>query len=230
MLQNESISNKIYDILKQDIVTNQLAPDARLVISSLSQRFGISAIPVREALFRLAAEKLIVLEHNKGFKVASKPNVDDIQQWRQARLLIEPCIAESVIANITDAQIDELKQLNREMRQHAYGPKYEQYSFFINANSDFHKLIVGSCGNRLVVEMYNALNYGPQVGRFHNERGVPDITLLCNEHDMIISAIENRNVEDYRSRTTDHITLGFDRQLDLSRIGSLPDTQAEPSK
>ena len=220
MLQNESISHKVYEILKQEIVTNQLEPGARLVVISLSKRFGISGIPVREALFRLAAEKLIVLEHNKGFKVAVKPDSNDIFQWQQARLLIEPAIAESVLENITLAEIAELKRLNTSMRTHEYGPKYEQYSYFINLNADFHKLIVNTTRNELIIEMYKTLNYGPQVGRFHEERGVPDIDLLCDEHDEIISAIETKNVDLYKSKTTDHIIKGFDRQITISNTHS----------
>ncbi|MBT9432891.1 GntR family transcriptional regulator [Candidatus Sodalis endolongispinus] len=90
MLQHESISHKVYELLKQEIISNQLASGDRLIVNTLSKRFGVSGITVREALFRLAAEKLIVLEHNKGFRVARKPDAKDIFQWQQARLLIEP--------------------------------------------------------------------------------------------------------------------------------------------
>lgn len=216
MLQTESISHKVYELLKQEIVSNALEPGARLIVNNLSKRFGVSGIPVREALFRLAAEKLIVLEHNKGFRVAQKPDAQDIFQWQQARLLIEPAIADMVIENITPFEIKELRKLNVAMRSHSYGPRYEQYNYFINLNAEFHKQIVVTTRNELIIEMYNTLNYGPQVGRFHEERGVPDITLLCDEHDDIIDALENRDAEMYRRKSTDHIVLGFNRQISYS--------------
>ncbi|MFE8103620.1 GntR family transcriptional regulator [Brenneria goodwinii] len=216
MLQHESISHKVYEQLKQQIISNQLSPGERLIVNNLSQRFGVSSIPVREALFRLAAEKLIVLEHNKGFKVAQKPDANNIFQWQQARLLIEPAIADMVLENITPNEIAHLRRLNDSMRTHHYGPRYEQYSYFINLNAEFHKHIVIASRNDLIIEMYGTLNYGPQVGRFHEEHGVPDLQLLCDEHDEIINAIEQRDADMYRSKSADHIILGFDRQISYS--------------
>jgi len=216
MLQHESISHKVYDLLKQEIISNQLVSGERLIVNTLSKRFGVSSIPVREALFRLAAEKLIILEHNKGFRVAKKPDANDILEWQQARLLIEPAIAEMVLANITASEIAHLRALNTMMRTHHYGPRYEQYSYFINLNAEFHKHIVIASRNNLIIEMYGTLNYGPQVGRFHEERGVPDLQLLCDEHNDIIEAIEQRDIALYRNKTADHIILGFDRQISYS--------------
>lgn len=216
MLHHESISHKVYDLLKQEIISGALNAGERLVVSPLSKRFGVSSIPVREALFRLAAEKLIVLEHNKGFRVANKPDPNDIFQWQQARLLIEPAIADMVVANITAVEIAKLHKLNDAMRAHHYGPHYEQYSYFINLNAEFHKHIIMASRNDLVIEMYATLNYGPQVGRFHEDRGVPDLQLLCDEHEEIINAIEQRDADRYRSKSADHIILGFDRQISYS--------------
>ncbi|HBY4813790.1 TPA: GntR family transcriptional regulator [Klebsiella pneumoniae] len=216
MLQHESISHKVYELLKQEIISSQLEPGTRLIVNTLSKRFGVSGIPVREALFRLAAEKLIVLEHNKGFRVAPKPDAQDIYQWQQARLLIEPEIAEMVLKNITRPELEHLRNLNQTMRSHHYGPRYEQYSTFIHLNAEFHNHIVMVTHNDLIIEMYRTLNYGPQVGRFHESRGVPDINLLCDEHDEIISAIESGDVDGYRQRSRDHIILGFDRQISYS--------------
>lgn len=216
MLQDKSISNKVYELLKKQIVSNKLEPSERLIVSALSKRFGVSAIPIREALFRLAAEKLIVLEHNKGFRVAREPDAKDIFQWQQARLLIEPAIADMVLENITPKEIARLRELNVAMRTHHYGPRYEQYSYFINLNAEFHRRIVLASRNDLIIEMYDTLNYGPQVGRFHEKRGVPDLQSLCDEHDEIIHAIEKKDAEMYRRKSTNHIVLGFDRQISYS--------------
>lgn len=217
MFEHESISQKIYQLLKQEIVSSQLAAGARLVVSPLSKRFGVSSIPVREALFRLAAEKLIVLEHNKGFRVAATPDASDILQWQQARLMVEPAVAELVVAQITPGEIAQLRQMNQAMRSHDYGPRQQEYRFFINLNADFHRQIVIASRNDLVIEMYRTLNYGPQVGRSHEGRGVPDLALLCDEHEAMIDALEQRDAQRYRQLATDHVTNGFHRQIGESQ-------------
>ncbi|MBT9432892.1 FCD domain-containing protein [Candidatus Sodalis endolongispinus] len=121
-----------------------------------------------------------------------------------------------VLANISRQEIDHLRQLNTTMRSHHYGPRYEQYSYFINLNAEFHNHIILATRNDLIIEMYRTLNYGPQVGRFHESRGVSDINQLCDEHDEIINTLESGDVQMYRQRSRDHIILGFDRQITYS--------------
>jgi DNA-binding GntR family transcriptional regulator len=75
--------------LRHDIVAGSLAPAARLRLRDLTAKYGLGATPLREALARLAAEGLVVLEGQKGFSVppVTRAHLDDITRSRQ---IVEP--------------------------------------------------------------------------------------------------------------------------------------------
>lgn len=71
--------------LKRDIVSGIFAPEHRLRMRELEERYGLGATPLREALVGLAAAGLIVAEGQKGFRVPpiSKEDLIDITSTRQ---------------------------------------------------------------------------------------------------------------------------------------------------
>lgn len=71
--------------LRRDIVAGSLPPEARLRLRDLTAKYGLGATPLREALARLAAEGLVVLEGQKGFSVppVTRAHLDDITRSRQ---------------------------------------------------------------------------------------------------------------------------------------------------
>ena len=71
--------------LRGAILGGTLAPDEKLRLKALSERFGIGATPLREALSRLAAEGLVVAEGQRGFSVPpiTRENLLDITRTRQ---------------------------------------------------------------------------------------------------------------------------------------------------
>jgi DNA-binding GntR family transcriptional regulator len=60
----------VYDGLKREILELELAPGALLDETELSRRFGVSRSPVREALIRLAGERLVLALRNRSAVVA----------------------------------------------------------------------------------------------------------------------------------------------------------------
>jgi len=67
---NKSSAEEIYNILSKAMLTIKLAPGSRIDELSLSSRFNISRVPIREALKRLAGSGLIIIIKNKMSMVA----------------------------------------------------------------------------------------------------------------------------------------------------------------
>lgn len=74
--------------MKKSIICCDLAPGEKLKVAELSQNYGLSSSPIREALNRLAQEGIVEAVENKGFRVA-KLSVEDFQQITQLRRLLE---------------------------------------------------------------------------------------------------------------------------------------------
>ncbi|HDS1738311.1 GntR family transcriptional regulator [Pseudomonas putida] len=82
--------------MKKSIICCELAPGEKLKVAELSQSYGLSSSPIREALNRLAQEGIVEASENKGFRVA-RLSVGDFQQITQLRRLLEcEALAEAI--------------------------------------------------------------------------------------------------------------------------------------
>ena len=81
----ETLSNSIYAQLRSDVVSGVCLPGAPLRIEDLRERYGASSSPLREAMFRLAAEGFLVLSSQRGFRTAevSREELADLTDRRR---------------------------------------------------------------------------------------------------------------------------------------------------
>jgi DNA-binding GntR family transcriptional regulator len=79
-----TVNAQVFRQLRLDIVTCRLMPNERLRVETLRKRYGVGGSPLREALMRLEAEGLAVLEQNKGFRVSpvSREHLLDLMKTR----------------------------------------------------------------------------------------------------------------------------------------------------
>ena len=61
-----NLSEQAYDRIRRDILYGELFPDEKLQIEAVSERYGIGAVPVREALNRLSSEGLVARKSHRG--------------------------------------------------------------------------------------------------------------------------------------------------------------------
>lgn len=66
-----TLATQVYERLRDDIVRGALAPDQKLSFELLKARYGLGMTPMREALQRLSASKLVDTQNRRGFRVAS---------------------------------------------------------------------------------------------------------------------------------------------------------------
>ena len=79
-----TVNAQVFRQIRTDIVTCRLMPNERLRVESLRERYGVGGSPIREALMRLEAEGLVILEQNKGFRVSpvSREHLLDLMKTR----------------------------------------------------------------------------------------------------------------------------------------------------
>jgi len=80
-----TLASNVFERLRHDILQCRLRPGTRLRFAELRLRYGVGTSPLREALVRLAADGLVVLEDHRGFHVApvSKAKLLDITFMRK---------------------------------------------------------------------------------------------------------------------------------------------------
>lgn len=86
MAQSPSKSDLLYHRMRADILALRLEPGCALRLPALSELYGLGVTPIRECLNRLSTDKLVVIQHNKGFRVAELSMADllDLERGRSA--------------------------------------------------------------------------------------------------------------------------------------------------
>ncbi|MDP9900873.1 GntR family transcriptional regulator [Variovorax ginsengisoli] len=92
----KSLATQAFERLRSDILGGQLRPEARLRIQALSERYGIGATAIREALSRLVTDGFVELEDQRGFCVA-RVSREELMDLTRTRIEVESLALRSAI-------------------------------------------------------------------------------------------------------------------------------------
>ena len=202
-----SLVDRLVVLIREAIVAGDLEPDEHIAVKKIADVHGVSMIPVREALARLLATRLVRVEPNRGYFVASQPTAEDFRQYVQARALFETSAVGAGSANATEAEIRKLRRLNERMRKLAESGKGDILLDWGKLNLEFHKILVGLARNKFIDDQYDDLSFGfvhSQLVRCHPDV-LPDFSQLVEEHNAIIAALEQADGEALIRSLSDHI-------------------------
>ena len=110
----ESLADKAYHAIRGLIVSLELAPGAVIEERNLIERLGIGRTPVREALRRLAQERLVEVYPRRGMFVTGV-DVRELARLSEVRVVLEPEAARLAAERATDADRAELAALVEEL-------------------------------------------------------------------------------------------------------------------
>lgn len=191
-VQRQNLSDTAYQALRNALMGGQLAPGQKLHLRPISQRFNISVTPMREALFRLVAEKALDMEAN-GTVVVSSLTVAQLIEIRQIRKYLEGTSAETAASIITTSEIDKLEEIHNEI---AEAQQIQDFDKAINLNTKFHLELCKAAKMPVTYEMVENLfvRCGPILSYLY-ERGVPSVLSVESTHPHIhvIEALKQRN-------------------------------------
>ena len=133
---------RVHGALLEAVMSHQLPPGARLIEMPLCDAFGVSRSLLRRVLVRLANERVVELNHNRGASVA-QATPEETRQVFEARRLIETALLRE-LPTPNRRTIDELRALvDRE--EQAYVTR--QWSDLIRLSGEFHLQLAASFGN-----------------------------------------------------------------------------------
>lgn len=141
------LNDRIYQAIREGILSGRLKPDERLLQDSLAHEFGTSATPVREALNRLAGDGLIRVLPHRGAVVTtlSVQDIDDIYEVREA---LDPYAARLTASRATEEELAEVQTLAERCAREASRDPRSRYE----NNRAFHRSLYAACGNRRLVD------------------------------------------------------------------------------
>ena len=150
------LSDKVTTQVRNDIVTCVLAPNTKLKISDLSEKYEVSLGGVREALSSLAAEGFVIALPQKGFIVAPV-SMDELRDLTDARVEIEKMCLDIAIrhggldweSNVVAARY-RLMSINQYEESGNVRVLSESWS---QAHEAFHQTLVSGCPNQVLLDI-----------------------------------------------------------------------------
>lgn len=207
LINYPDLGEKVYEALRDQIVTCELAPGSPLTVVELARQFGVSLTPVRDALNRLAAEGLVEDVARKGYFVA-RLDPEEIADLLDARRLIELAAVEQGIDLVASEQLIEMRRLFEEMRQlfDAEGQCLD-YAEFSRRDSQFHLLVVGTARNRRLLQIYRQLSVHLHIFRTNlaAQGGYRRKLASVQEHQEILDAFEARDLPALKAALSNHV-------------------------
>ncbi|MEY3532443.1 MAG: hypothetical protein RI979_467 [Pseudomonadota bacterium] len=153
-----TLAEKAYDSLRRDIVTGQLKPGAPLRMAQLSQRYEMGFSPLREALNRLQAERLVTSVALKGFSVAPL-SMEEMWDATNTRILIEQrALRLSIEQGGDEWEAGIVGSLHALLLQAARGSATEAEARALEArHHSFHTALLSACGSGWLMEFFQRL-------------------------------------------------------------------------
>lgn len=148
--------------LRRAILHGDLAPGEKLRAEHLAQQFGVSPTPLRETFMRLAGEGLVVLEPQRGARVAPV-NLREAVEVYEMRLLLDPVALSTAI----EAATDDLASYAQDVTaaHAALSIRHDTVAGYHDAHRQFHLALVAPCPNRRLLRHVEQLL--DQSQRFH---------------------------------------------------------------
>lgn len=199
------------------IDAGDIPPDGRLPTErDLSERFRVGRRAVRRALEALAAEGIVWRRQGKGTFVGQPPNPAatlaaevaheaDPLTVMEARLCVEPSLAELCARRATAADVETMRHLARRTVASADSDAAELW------DGSLHRLIARTAGNSLLLTVFSLLD-DVRMGeewrsRRHRARSPERIALYDRQHAAVIDAIEAGDGPGARAAMAAHLTL-----------------------
>lgn len=207
MEKKQTLTDKIYEDIKEDINSKVFQPGEKLNIKELARKYDVSDTPVKQALQRLADEKIVVNTPNKGMSVrAMTPH--EMTDIFDMRLMMDTFFIKDIVTTLN--YNDELRQqlIDNLKKQHAFignddsSHKPEEY---FALDLEFHTLYLKASGNQKAVDVFRSMQpFTYASGMYVSQPKYRDMECV-QEHQAILDAALNSDLEGLKVAIEKHL-------------------------
>jgi DNA-binding GntR family transcriptional regulator len=208
--QRTSLATAIADSVAEAIATRHLEPGERVVETALAERFGVSRVPIREALKVLHAQGILSGGGHRGFRV-SNFGPGTIDKVFEVRLMLETFLLRDAVerwgrgeANVGDLDIA--------IRQMDAAARADDRRASLRADVEFHRTICLASGNLISTTLWEAIARHVLIIFSLEAYRDSNLFAIADQHrafrDFIVAATKKKlTLDDYRLALEDHILL-----------------------
>ena len=211
-ISKDNLTSKVYQQIKEAIMSGRFQPGERVPIRQLAEKMGTSATPVREALLKLVSYGALDMKpaHPIAIPVMNKKAY---LENRAIRVVNEGLAAAEAARNITRRQLNKLIKLNDEMIRAA---KENRFNDSIAHNYAFHIEVCKAAGMPVLQEFIEILwlQIGPSLNLLKSRDVSNPKKGTSNYHKDLLQALENRDPDAARQAMEKDLVEGGEILLD----------------
>jgi DNA-binding GntR family transcriptional regulator len=172
----KTLRQEVYDRLKAKIIAAEIPPGQMMTIQGVAKKFGVSIMPVREALWQLESEKVVVIESNRRIYVNALTRAE-MEEALRIRLILESMAVERCGERITDGELAKLRHILEALEAAVDKPKR-----YIYLNSQYHFAIYSFADSPVLLGIIDSLwaRVGPYLRIAWEKGGDPSSSLKCH--------------------------------------------------
>jgi GntR family transcriptional regulator of gluconate operon len=221
IVQVEALWERVAATMRRAIVLGEFAPGDRLKEPFLAERFGVSRLPIREAITQLEREGLVRSEPRRGAYVIGVTQ-QDIADIYECRLTLETLGIQRTATRISP---NEVAELYRDIEVMEDGVASGRMEAFAASDMAFHRALIVLSGNRALSSAWEPLAPLIETTLGIANASVDDISKAVAGHRPIVRALEEHDVEGAKALLHEHLTGG--QWITLGAIGGSAATPAQ---
>jgi len=189
-----TLSENIYQALKKALIDGEIKPGQRLQEKEIAALFNTSSTPVREAFFRLAAEKYLVINARKEV-LAQDTTLEEVRELYEIVRTLDILSARRALGRMNREDVEELRAMTAELgRFHDTG----DHRRYLDQNLRIHDRIWRCCGSAALYETLRELM--SKISIYHRKTDFspfsapPALEKSYRDHLEIVRLIEARDM------------------------------------
>jgi DNA-binding GntR family transcriptional regulator len=196
---HRTAQERVEEVLRQAILRGELSPGEPLVLADLSADLGVSRTPIREAMRALSSEGLVDLDSFRSAAVHT-PTLEEAREIYDLRLLLDPVAVRRAVERITPEELETAQAIHETMLE------TDDLGEWVDANREFHRVLQQAARSQRLSTIIDSLrNSAAMQVALSLKAESSQIAQANADHEKILQAFRNRDVEAAVRLTEDHL-------------------------
>lgn len=186
-IEKKTLRQKVYEQLKEKMTTAEILPGEQISLRELAKSLGVSLMPVREALWQLESEKVVVIESNRRMWVNSL-SPQEVDEISKIRAMLETMAGEMACDLRPRSSLAKIEKILEGL--HGYVGARDEY---LKQNWKYHFMIYSLSQAPNLVDLIMGLwaRYGPYLYLVTLQE--KDVIYAMHAHDAMYQALADRD-------------------------------------
>ncbi len=200
-VEYSTLADQVRENIKKRIISQELQPGSRLIVSHLAAGMGTSLTPIREALRLLVKDGLVEIIPHKGAQVVM-PSQEQFKDLFEVRTVLESLAIKLAIPNLSPADYEKLEQT---LQAGDESIESEDPKAWLDADEKLHSYIIQKSENNVLAELLDNIRNRINIFRILTAQLPSRAKRAQNEHRSVVTAMKKQKNQEAEELVAKHI-------------------------